>query len=93
MDRSRNSFPLYLPGIVALIGAEAFGIFVGSILLAFVLGAFVAFILKRLTVLREKPSTELGFIVISGLGAYAMGDAVRLSGIVVIFFYGIAVER
>jgi solute carrier family 9 (sodium/hydrogen exchanger), member 6/7 len=75
---------------------EAVGSFMllglGSTLIGVVFGAITALILRR-TLIKHHPPMEILFIISFAYATYVLSDGVGLSGIVAIFFFGIATRH
>jgi len=65
-------------------------IFVGALIIGILMAAFVSFILRRTDIGRAHQPMEIVFIVGGAYLSYFVSDFAKLSGIVSIFFYGIA---
>jgi hypothetical protein len=65
-------------------------IFTGATLIGLLMAALVSLILRRSEIGRSHPPMEITFVVGGAYLAYFVSDFAHLSGIVSIFFYGIA---
>lgn len=65
-------------------------IFVGAFIIGILIAAFVSFILRRTDIGRSHQPMEVIFVVGGAYLSYFVSDFAQLSGIVSIFFYGIA---
>lgn len=65
-------------------------IFVGAFIIGILMAAFVSFVLRRTDIGRAHQPMEVIFVVGGAYLSYFISDFAQLSGIVSIFFYGIA---
>lgn len=79
-------------GSIFLVLAEFFGIAIGSGLIGVLMGLICSIIFKN-SQLKKLPAYETLILVIMSYGAFAVGEACKMSGVMALFFCGVILSH